>query len=378
MCLGIVAISVFRECTPKIHREAFATTETSLGEPCRVPKGRLKLVPRPRWSLGACRPVLECRLLVGGAGLGSPVRKGIRERLEASRLKRTLRVDPTTLGTNDHHGHLEGSLGYPRPPTLPQNSIRSLRGDVRPYLCQSGLSTLPVGSVATIRVCSSQNSPNPTHQRSNQTLEGPIPPLETRACAVVLEKARGAGSHEDRRVEQMSLKAINARCQNLKAVNAGPGPESSKCRAEARCRAKAQKWGRNPKASMKPDAVNVGPEPDAGPKPDAGPEPDARLKPNTVNACSIRKYNRCKSKVDAQGLAERCASDHAVMLSVSKKLVSVSLTWKGGLALGPQLALPWRKGEGRRWSTREGWHDSPVIQDGWPRWTASGHSTSRH
>ncbi|OWM90644.1 hypothetical protein CDL15_Pgr018971 [Punica granatum] len=87
-CSGIVAISVFRECTPKIHREAFATTETSLGEPCRVLKGRLKLVPRPRWSLGVCRPVLECRLLVGGAGPGSPVRKGVRERLEASRLKR--------------------------------------------------------------------------------------------------------------------------------------------------------------------------------------------------------------------------------------------------------------------------------------------------
>ncbi|PKI64476.1 hypothetical protein CRG98_015129 [Punica granatum] len=93
----------------------------------------------------------------------------------------TVRVDPTTLGTNDHHSHLEGSLGYPRPLTLPQNSIGSLRGDVRPDLCQSGLSTLPVGSVAAIRVCSSQNSPNPTHQRSNPTLEGPIPPLGTRS-----------------------------------------------------------------------------------------------------------------------------------------------------------------------------------------------------
>ncbi|PKI61637.1 hypothetical protein CRG98_017968 [Punica granatum] len=59
----------------------------------------------------------------------------------------TVRVDPTTLGTNDHHGHLEGSLGYPRPPTLPQNSIGSFRGDVRPDLCQSGLSIIPAGSV---------------------------------------------------------------------------------------------------------------------------------------------------------------------------------------------------------------------------------------
>ncbi|PKI72106.1 hypothetical protein CRG98_007493 [Punica granatum] len=59
----------------------------------------------------------------------------------------TVRVDPTTLGTNYHHGHLEGSIGYPRPPTLPKNSIGSLRGDVRPDLCQSGLSSTPAGSV---------------------------------------------------------------------------------------------------------------------------------------------------------------------------------------------------------------------------------------
>ncbi|OWM72657.1 hypothetical protein CDL15_Pgr027193 [Punica granatum] len=62
-------------------------------------------------------------------------------------LQGTVRVDPTTPGTNDHHGHLEESLGYPRPPTLPQNSIGNLRGDVRPDLCQSGLSTLPFRSV---------------------------------------------------------------------------------------------------------------------------------------------------------------------------------------------------------------------------------------
>ncbi|OWM71018.1 hypothetical protein CDL15_Pgr003908 [Punica granatum] len=60
----------------------------SLGEPCRVPKGRLKLVPRPRWSLGACRPVLGCCLLVSGSDPRSPVRKGVRERSVVSRLKR--------------------------------------------------------------------------------------------------------------------------------------------------------------------------------------------------------------------------------------------------------------------------------------------------
>ncbi|PKI78390.1 hypothetical protein CRG98_001211 [Punica granatum] len=59
----------------------------------------------------------------------------------------TVRVDLTTLGTNYHHGHLEGSLGYPRPPTLSQNSIGRLHGDVRPDLCQSSLSSIPAGSV---------------------------------------------------------------------------------------------------------------------------------------------------------------------------------------------------------------------------------------
>ncbi|OWM87917.1 hypothetical protein CDL15_Pgr000334 [Punica granatum] len=29
-------------------------------------------------------------------------------------------------------------------------------------------------------------------------------------------------------------------------------------------------------------------------------------------------------------------------------------------------------------STREGWHDSPVVRGGWLGWTASGHSTSCH
>ncbi|PKI65205.1 hypothetical protein CRG98_014354 [Punica granatum] len=62
-----------------------------------------------------------------------------------------------------------------------------------------------------------------------------------------------------------------------KAVNAGPGPERSKCRTEARYGAEAQRWGRSPKVGPKPDAVNAGLEPDAG------------LKPNAVNACSIRK-----------------------------------------------------------------------------------------
>ncbi|PKI37485.1 hypothetical protein CRG98_042147 [Punica granatum] len=74
---------------------------------------------------------------------------------------------------------------------------------------------------------------------------------------------------------------------------------------------------------------------------------------------------RAQSLIDARGHAERCVSDHAVMLSVRKKLASVSLAWEGGSALRPRLALPWKKGEGRRWPAREGWHDSPVVRGGW-------------
>ncbi|OWM82778.1 hypothetical protein CDL15_Pgr008659 [Punica granatum] len=60
---------------------------------------------------------------------------------------RAVRVYPITLGPNDHHSHLRGSVRSQEPLTLPQNSIGSLRGDVRPDLCQSGLSSIPAGSV---------------------------------------------------------------------------------------------------------------------------------------------------------------------------------------------------------------------------------------
>ncbi|PKI57986.1 hypothetical protein CRG98_021617 [Punica granatum] len=92
-----------------------------------------------------------------------------------SRPSRTIWVDPITLGANDHHDHLEESLGYPGPLTLPQNSIESLRGDVRPDLCQSGLLSVPVGSVCAFRVCSTKNSPNPTQQRFNPNFCNSIP-----------------------------------------------------------------------------------------------------------------------------------------------------------------------------------------------------------
>ncbi|PKI61990.1 hypothetical protein CRG98_017622 [Punica granatum] len=38
-CSGTAVISVFHECAPKVRREAFVTTETSLGKPRRVLKG---------------------------------------------------------------------------------------------------------------------------------------------------------------------------------------------------------------------------------------------------------------------------------------------------------------------------------------------------
>ncbi|PKI48967.1 hypothetical protein CRG98_030634 [Punica granatum] len=139
------------------------------------------------------------------------------------------------------------------------------------------------------------------------------------------------------------------------AVNVGLEPDAGP-KPDVRQKPDTVNAGPEPDARPKPNTVNVGPEPDAGPKPnavnvglepDAGPKPDAGSKPNAVNACSIRRYKRCKSK-DAWGHAERCASDHAIMLSVRKKLLLVSLALEGGSALGPRLALPWRKGEGRK------------------------------
>ncbi|PKI47859.1 hypothetical protein CRG98_031748, partial [Punica granatum] len=68
-----------------------------------------------------------------------PVRPVFQTRSVFGVFRRTIRFDLITLGENDHHGHLEGSLGYPGPLTLLKNSIGRLRGDVRLDLCQSGL-----------------------------------------------------------------------------------------------------------------------------------------------------------------------------------------------------------------------------------------------
>ncbi|PKI63555.1 hypothetical protein CRG98_016073 [Punica granatum] len=79
-----------------------------------------------------------------------------------------------------------------------------------------------------------------------------------------------------------------------------------------------------------------------------------------------------------RGVTRRDVHLPVVALSVRKKLVLVSFAWEGGSALGPRLALSWKKGEGRKWPARKGRHDSPVVRGGWPGWTASGHNMSRY
>ncbi|PKI67478.1 hypothetical protein CRG98_012062 [Punica granatum] len=76
----------------------------------------------------------------------------------------------------------------------------------------------------------------------------------------------------------MSLKAVNVRCQNLKAVNAGPRLNArSKTNAgpkpDVRPKPNAVNPRPKPNVEPKPNAVNAGPKPDAGPKSDAGRSP---------------------------------------------------------------------------------------------------------
>ncbi|OWM76629.1 hypothetical protein CDL15_Pgr009194 [Punica granatum] len=115
------------------------------------------------------------------------------------------------------------------------------------------------------------------------------------------------------------------RGRSPKAVNIGPGAESSKCWTEARCSkcgVEAQKWGRNPMsgrspkvgpkpdAGPKPNAVNAGPEPDVGSEPDVEPEPDAinaGPEPDAVNAGSIGKCKKCESRGQCWGIAQGAA-----------------------------------------------------------------------
>ncbi|PKI75872.1 hypothetical protein CRG98_003787 [Punica granatum] len=127
--------------------------------------------------------------------------------------------------------------------------------------------------------------------------------------------------------------------------------------------------GYSPMLGRSPKAVNAGPKPDAWLKPDAGPKPYAGLKPNAINVGPIGKCKKCKTKgcllvVDFLQWEKETMKEHELFRISMKKLMLVSLALEGGSAFGPRLALPWRKGEGRKCPTREGWLDSPVVQ-GW-------------
>ncbi|PKI65799.1 hypothetical protein CRG98_013804 [Punica granatum] len=60
-------IYVFYGCAPKIHREAFVITETSIGRPSRVPKG-----PRPVKSSRSSVPGPRLLLVYLNVRFGDP------------------------------------------------------------------------------------------------------------------------------------------------------------------------------------------------------------------------------------------------------------------------------------------------------------------
>ncbi|PKI33204.1 hypothetical protein CRG98_046405 [Punica granatum] len=97
---GIAVISVLHDCAPKIHREAFATLGTSLGKPCRVPKGPFpgvvyssvdrapgtlleKASVRDRGCLGfsrmppECARTCRCDSVMNSAAVPAPVASGL-------------------------------------------------------------------------------------------------------------------------------------------------------------------------------------------------------------------------------------------------------------------------------------------------------------
>ncbi|PKI77695.1 hypothetical protein CRG98_001925 [Punica granatum] len=78
---GIAVISVCHVHAPKARREAFVTTETSLGRPSRVPKDHLKLVPQPGGPWVPVGPFPGAVYLLVGRASRSPVRKGLCESL---------------------------------------------------------------------------------------------------------------------------------------------------------------------------------------------------------------------------------------------------------------------------------------------------------
>ncbi|PKI38931.1 hypothetical protein CRG98_040703 [Punica granatum] len=97
---------------------------------------------------------------------------------------------------------------------------------------------------------------------------------------------------------------VNAGFQNLEAVNAKPEPNAINAGPEPNVGLKPNAVNAGPKLDVgsEPDAVNAGSEPDAinvGPEPDtidAGLKPDVGPEPNAVNAVSIGKCKKCKTK----------------------------------------------------------------------------------
>ncbi|PKI45845.1 hypothetical protein CRG98_033766 [Punica granatum] len=139
--------------------------------PTRSPKGSPAQLNYPRQIFPqAQRATKNSMRVTNAAALRHPNLKGPKstDRVDSrlfskndhhNHLRRSIQVDLITLGANDYTGHLEGSLEYPEPLTLPQNCIRSLRGDVRPDLCRSGLFSFPPG---LLRLFGLQPKPDPT------------------------------------------------------------------------------------------------------------------------------------------------------------------------------------------------------------------------
>ncbi|PKI71592.1 hypothetical protein CRG98_008000 [Punica granatum] len=76
-------------------------------------------------------------------------------------LYRAVRVDSITLGPNDHHSHLRGSIRSQELLTLPQNSIGSLHGDIQLDLCQSDLFSFQRG-LCKAKTAQTQPNKGPT------------------------------------------------------------------------------------------------------------------------------------------------------------------------------------------------------------------------
>ncbi|PKI37789.1 hypothetical protein CRG98_041823 [Punica granatum] len=145
------------------------------------------------------------------------------------------------------------------------------------------------------------------------------------------------------------------RGRSPKAVHVRSKPESgaearcSKCWAEARC-----SRGKNPKVGPKPDAVNAGPKPDAGQKPKSWAEAPMQLARLACRAGWVAGMDS--------------ASDHSASRYGEVKTAGGLPAKVGTTRLSCGRISLWRS-EDRGWSTREGWHDSPVVRGGWPGWT---------